>query len=70
MLSTMHIFSPERDSRSSATSQPAPSPGLNFDELLDGGTFAEPYMQLPHNMTVRPVIETPYDEITLYKNAN
>lgn len=31
---------------------------------------ADPYMKLPHYMTVYPAIENPYNEITVYKNTD
>lgn len=68
-LSDIHMFSPEGDSRSSIfTSPPAVSPGFETAEFSEGPAFGEPYMNLPHNMTVHPAIQTPYDEIPLYKN--
>lgn len=68
-LSDIHMLSPERDSRrSSLTSPPAVSPGFETTEFTEGPAFGEPYMNLPHNMTVHPAIQTPYDEIPLYKN--
>lgn len=69
-LSDMSMLSPDRDSQGSGTSQPALFPGCDISELSNGGTFMEPYMKLPHNMTVHPALETPYDEVTVYMNAN
>jgi hypothetical protein len=64
------MLSPERDSQGSSTSLPALFSGYDVGELSNGGIFAEPCVKLPHNMTVHPAIETPYDEIMVYKNAD
>jgi hypothetical protein len=69
-LSDMPMLSPERDSQGSGTSLPALFSGYDVGELSNGGIFAEPCVKLPHNMTVHPAIETPYDEIMVYKNAD
>ncbi|OJJ05830.1 hypothetical protein ASPVEDRAFT_87166 [Aspergillus versicolor CBS 583.65] len=67
-LADVHMFSPERVSRSSSvTSTTAVSPSFET-EFTEGPAFGEPYMNLPQNMTVHPAIQTPYDEIPLYKN--
>lgn len=67
-LADVHMFSPERVSRSSSvTSTTAVSPSFET-EFTEGPAFGEPYVNLPHNMTVHPAIQTPYDEIPLYKN--
>ncbi|KAL4780319.1 fungal-specific transcription factor domain-containing protein [Aspergillus varians] len=70
LLSDSRMFSPEHDScASSRASQPPISPGFEVAEFTEGAAFGEPYMKLlPHNMTVHPAIQTPYDEIPLYKN--
>jgi pterin-4a-carbinolamine dehydratase len=62
------MFSPEQDLRASMTAQPVISPIHEAAEFMEGAAFTEQYMKLPHNMTVHPAIETPYDEIPLYKN--
>ncbi|KAL4933013.1 Zn(II)2Cys6 transcription factor [Aspergillus undulatus] len=67
LLSDLRMLSPEQDS---LTSPPALSPGLVAAEFTEGAAFGEPYMMLPYNMTVHPSIQTPYDEIPLYKNPS
>ncbi|KAL4801199.1 fungal-specific transcription factor domain-containing protein [Aspergillus unguis] len=67
-LLDLRTLSPEGESRSVLTSPPAMSPAFEGTEFIEGAAFSEPYMKLPHNMTVHPAIETPYDEIPLYKN--
>ncbi|KAL4899372.1 hypothetical protein BDW74DRAFT_115921 [Aspergillus multicolor] len=70
VLSELRVFSPERDSRSSSLTSPtALSPTFEAAEFADG-SFGEPFPKLPHNMTVHPSIQTPYDDIPLYKNPN
>ncbi|KAL4951954.1 fungal-specific transcription factor domain-containing protein [Aspergillus filifer] len=70
MLSDLRVLSPERDLRGSLSSPPALSPAFDAGEFTEGAAFVEPYMKLPHNMTVHPSIQTPYDEIPLYKNPS
>lgn len=70
VLQDLRMSSPEGDSRSILNSPAALSPGFETTQFVEGGAFGEPYMKLPHNMTVHPAIETPYDEIPLYKNPS
>ncbi|KAL2842558.1 fungal-specific transcription factor domain-containing protein [Aspergillus pseudoustus] len=71
ILSDLRMLSPEQDPRASMmATQPVISPGREAADVMDGAAFTEPYMKLPHNMTVHPAIETPYDEIPLYKNPS
>ncbi|KAL4959560.1 transcription factor domain-containing protein [Aspergillus stella-maris] len=70
MLSDLRVLSPEQDLRGSLSSPPALSPAFDPGDFTEGAAFAEPYMKLPHNMTVHPSIQTPYDEIPLYKNPS
>ncbi|KAL2819297.1 fungal-specific transcription factor domain-containing protein [Aspergillus cavernicola] len=70
MVTNLGMFSPEQISQSSSmNSQRTTSPGFEVGEISEGATFTEQYMKLPHNMTVHPAIQTPYDEIPLYKNT-
>ncbi|KAL3490714.1 fungal-specific transcription factor domain-containing protein [Aspergillus germanicus] len=64
----LRMFSPEQDPRAAMAAQPVISPIYEASEFMEGAAFTEQYMKLPHNMTVHPAIETPYDEIPLYKN--
>ncbi|KAI9372207.1 fungal-specific transcription factor domain-containing protein [Aspergillus egyptiacus] len=68
VLSDLQMLSPEADSRNPNLAQPVHSPAYDAGEPAEGAAFSEQYMKLPHNMTVHPAIETPYDEIPLYKN--
>ncbi|KAL2871707.1 transcription factor domain-containing protein [Aspergillus lucknowensis] len=72
ILSDIRMFTPEQDSHnSSVLSHSAVSQSCELSELFtEGAAFNEPYMKLPHNMTVHPAIQTPYDEIPLYKNPS
>ncbi|KAL4879956.1 fungal-specific transcription factor domain-containing protein [Aspergillus karnatakaensis] len=71
VLSDLRMISPEQDVRiPSMISPPMLSPGLETAEFAEGVVFSEPYPRLPHNMTVHPAIETPYDEIPLYKSPS
>ncbi|KAL6233626.1 hypothetical protein BDW75DRAFT_184890 [Aspergillus navahoensis] len=71
MLSDLRLFSPERDSCSSTMTPPtALSPAYEAAEFTEGTAFADPFPKLPHNMTVHPSIQTPYDDLPLYKNSS
>ncbi|KAL4747508.1 hypothetical protein BDW72DRAFT_196653 [Aspergillus terricola var. indicus] len=67
----LRVISPEQDSRSSTMTSPtALSPAFEATEFNEGAAFGEPFPKLPHNMTVHPSIQTPYDDISLYKNTS
>ncbi|KAL5050901.1 hypothetical protein BDW71DRAFT_171848 [Aspergillus fruticulosus] len=71
MLSDLCVISPERDSRSSTITSPtAMSPAFEAIEFTEGTAFGDPFPKLPHNMTVHPSIQTPYDDFSLYKNPS
>ncbi|KAL3473834.1 fungal-specific transcription factor domain-containing protein [Aspergillus californicus] len=70
LMADPRMISPEQElGSSSMTSQHAISSGLDAAELPEAAAFSDQYMKLPHNMTVHPAIETPYDDIPLYKNT-
>jgi hypothetical protein len=68
VLSDLRMLSSEQDSRASIAAQPMTSPSREAAEFMEGAAFTEQYMKLPHNMTIHPAIQTPYDEIPLANN--
>jgi hypothetical protein len=68
VLSDQRMFSSEQYSCASIAAQPMIPPSREAAGFMEGAAFTEQYMKLPHNMTVHPAIETPYDEIPLANN--